>query len=155
MKPEKKHNEKEPQLELGLTVPGNQFAARVKHRTRYVVLLLEQFSYWRSALLWFLILTNVVCSYALFSILKTVEGVPPTIPLLYYADSTSGILVETHVIPYFTAIYLGIQCFIIFLCFRLHFKVRALSQFLLIISILLTVLFFAGLYKSITLTLPS
>ena len=150
----KTKNQSKPQLKLGLGYSGSKFFQFISYRIKRYVVLLEQFSYWRSPLVWLLIFLNVVFSYAIISFSSSAHSLPPEISLFHYAGRLQDILFDSSLIPILVVIFGLIQFIVLLISSHIHYKLRDLSQFILAISVLLTILFFLSLYKSISVTLP-
>ena len=149
-----KKNDK-PQMSLGLEYSGNRLLQFLSFRTKKYVNIIEQFSYWRSPLVWLLIFLNVVFAYSLISFVSGTAGIPPEIPLFPFSPQIDGVMFDTSLVSTLVIIFGLTQFIVILISFRLYYKLKDLSQFVLAISALLTVLFFLALYKSIEITLPT
>lgn len=144
---------KEPQLVLGLKYSENRFLRFFLYRAQKFTLLLDQLSFWRSPILWLLIFTNGMLFYLLYPSLIS-EKLPPGIPIFNYALTTNSVLFPSENLFYFLGAFLGAQLFSVYIASRTYYRLKQLSLFILLSSILSTFLFGVTMYKSISLTLP-
>lgn len=151
----KSKREKEPQLRLGLEYSGNKLFDYLRYRINKWIIVLDQFSFWRSPLLWLVIFMNGTFTYGVFHLLLTERSFPPTIPLLYYLPDPSAALFSVTQIPYLILFYLIGQAILVYLSARLFYRAKDLSSFTLFTASLITLLFFVTLYKSILLIRPA
>jgi hypothetical protein len=151
MKEDKKQREK--QLSLGIEYRGNKTVERIHYKSRRIFLLLDQFAFWRSPLLWLLIFVNAGLGYLFLSLFFSADT-PPTIPLMYYLANESDALVPAISLPFFVAAHFVLQAAGVYVAGRMYYKLKQYSRFLLMASIVVTMLFYATMFKSLTLTLP-
>ena len=151
---ETKRKNDEPQIKMGLKFSGSKVLEYLRHRLRTVTTLLDQYTFWRSPILWLILFMNVVFTYVILTQILKTNLLPPSIPLFYYTSKSAPLLIEVDIIPYIIVIYLSLQMIGIFVASKLYFRLKTLSTFTLLVCILATFLFYLALYKSITLTLP-
>ncbi len=145
----------EPQLQLGLHFSGLRLLEYIRFRFKKLLIFLDQLSFWRAPALWLIFFLNGTASYMLFNTIRSERSVlPPNIPLLFFADTTYGSLLSTDSLMHVLIIQLLFQLLIVILAFRISLRLKQLSKFMLIISILSSTLFYITLYKSLWLTLP-
>lgn len=148
-----KNRNKEPQLALGLKYSENRIIRFILYRARRISLILDQLTFWRSPVLWLLLFLNGVLIYSLLPLL-TSDKLPPDVPIFYYGLTTETILFPSDWLEYLFAGFLATQFVSILVSSGLYYRLKQLSFFILLSSILTTFLFGITVFKSVTLTLP-
>jgi hypothetical protein len=150
----KDKEEKEKQLPLEIEYKGNKTFERLHYKSSKLFIILDQFAFWRSPLLWLLIFVNIGLAYGFMHLYLSIEA-PPAVPLLYYLSDDKDIPVPALSLPLFLLVHSVLQCTGVYVSARMYYKLKQYSRFIMLASILVTLLFYATMFKSLTLTLPS
>lgn len=150
----KNKEDKEKQLPLEIEYKGNKTFERLHYKSSKIFVILDQFAFWRSPLLWLLIFVNLGLSYAFLHLYYSVDT-PPAIPFLYYIPDDNDVLVPTVSLPLFLLAHSVLQFICVYISAKMYYKLKHYSRFIILASILVTLFFYTTMFKSLMLTLPS
>ncbi len=146
---------KETQMKLGIKYHGIPFFQRIKSRVWKTSVVLEQFVYWRSPLVWLSVFVN-----ASFSILvatwffSKTDVMPPFVPLFYYFHEIERTMIASSYIPLIIGVNVLMQLLLMIINAKIFLTSRGLSRFLMCCTTLIALLFYAAIYKTISLSIP-
>lgn len=155
MKIPSKRRKKPIQIDLDLEYKGIAFFQRLRLKVKRISLILDQFSFWRSALLWFVIFINTALSiYTTVFIYNNQEILPPTIPLLSFIQNPEQQFIKITQISLIIIGNLTIQFISIIISARNFFKLKYISHMILVSSLISTIILFISIYKTLIMVLP-
>ncbi|MBN2101111.1 hypothetical protein JW710_04465 [Candidatus Dojkabacteria bacterium] len=148
----KQIKEKPSQLGLGIKYKGSPFLQRVSLRYRRISRIMDQFSYWRSPVLWLAIFLNTSLSIiTAVYFYNNITKIPSSIALFYYYQSPSKRFINSTNVILIVLTNLIVQLFAIIVGGRLYFKSKTLAYFIQTISIITTLALFISIYKPLSL----
>ncbi|MEA3357114.1 MAG: hypothetical protein U9Q67_01650 [Patescibacteria group bacterium] len=148
MKP--KNNQTQPQMDMDLKLSGIPFLQRLRFRSKKMSRLLDQFIYWRSALLWFVIFINTALPLLMTAFLyKHIRNLPSEVILLHFSQDTEYRFINTSDLTIVILVNLFIQCGAAIIGSKLYFKLKQVSILILLCSILSAILTYISIYKTL------
>lgn len=147
-----KKSKKQAQLKMGLKFPGSSIVKAIQDRLSKISTLLDQYMFWRSPALWFIIFINVGASifYSTW-IFSNSDKLPEEIALFYYNFDPAERFMAIDDIPGLIFVNILIQAITIILTSKVSSRFKPLSTFMLTVSSLSSVSFYLALYKAISL----
>jgi len=142
-------------MNMALEHRGFALFQRLGSKLRRISLILDQFSYWRSALLWLVIFINTTFSiYTTIFIYNNQQNLPSTIPLLFFIQNPEQQFIKTTQISLIIIGNLAIQLISISISAKNFFKLKYISHMILVCSLSSTIILFVSIYKSLSMVLP-
>lgn len=148
----KKLKFKRPQIEMGLKYSGSSLLGAVHFRLKKFSTLFNQFIFWRSPLLWFIVFVNASATTFLTTwIYANMDKLPSEITFHYYLfeQSAKFITITDTINKIFVHIF--IQFVTLIIASRISPRFRQLSTFILVCSAITSLAFFLALYKALSL----
>ncbi len=146
--------EERPQMGMDLQFSRFSFLHKLLYQLKRSAWVLEQFSFWRSPILWLQIfVTTFTTIYGAIFIYQKRIDLPDKIPLLYFRQDVASRLINTDTVLIILAVNVALQIVSIFVSSRIYFKFKFLSHFLILCSIISNIFFNLALFKVLRLTL--
>lgn len=140
---------------MNLKYKGIPFIQSLIHKMRNFSIILEQFNYWRSGLLWFVIFTNLAVSILVaYKIYSFQADLPKELPIILSQQTSESKFISTPYILIALSVNIAIQIISIAIGGKLYFRLKHVSFFILVCSTVASALFFLSINKSINMALP-
>ena len=148
----KKSKKKQTQIKMGLKYSGGSIFKRIRYRISKFSILLDQYMFWRTPLLWFDIFLNVTATILSTTwIYSNWDKLPDKVSLWYYFfDDIKRFNSSTDIIN-LIFIHLAIQTVSLLLAYKISPRFRPLATFLLVCICIASLSFYIAIYKSLSL----
>jgi hypothetical protein len=142
------------QLNMDLKFSRLSFIHKIIYKAKKSSVILDQFNYWRSPILWLqiFVITFTTVYGAIFIYQKRTE-LPNTIPFFFFQQDVTARFIPTDSVLILMAVNIIFQFFSIYVASKTFFKFKFLSTFILINSIVSNIIFNLALFKVLRMTL--
>lgn len=149
-----KKSKKESQMEMGLRYSGSNLFKLIRYRLSKISTLLDQYMFWRSPLLWFVIFINIGATvFSTTWIYSNITKLPDQVALFYFNFDQSNRFIEIPDLVTFIFLNLGLQVVTVMLASKVSTRFKPLSSFLLTCSAITSLAFYIALYKALSLVI--
>jgi hypothetical protein len=147
-----KVSRKQTQISMSLKFPGSNLFKQIKHRFSKISTLLDQYMFWRSPLLWFIVFVNAGSTILITTwIYSNLDKLPDQVSIFYYHFNQSSRFIETTDITSFIFLNIFLQIVMILIASKVSQRFKPLSTFLLTCSTITSITFYIAIYKSLSL----
>jgi hypothetical protein len=150
----KKNALKPKQIDMNLKYSNFSFLNKWFYKLRKSAMMLEQFNFWRSPLLWLQIFTvSFTTIYSAIFLYQRRTDLPNQISLFYFQQNPDLRYINTDSILILIAVNILFQLISMFISSKVFFKCKFLSNFVLINSIFSNIFLNIAIFKILRLTL--
>ena len=148
----KNRKKKQTQIKMGLKYTGGSIFKKIQFRISRFSILLDQYMFWRTPLLWFDIFLNVAASiFATTWIYSNTDKLPGEVSLWYYFFEDIRRFSSSTDIISLVFIHLTIQMITLVIAYKISPRFRPLATFLLVCICITSISFYIAIYKSLSL----
>jgi hypothetical protein len=143
---------KQPQIQMGLKFSGSSLFKKIRYKLSSISTLLDQYMFWRSPLLWFIVFVNAGSTiFATTWLYSNLDKLPDQIALFYYHFDQSNRFLNTQDLTSFIFLNVFIQAVMIIIASKVSQRFKPLSTFLLTCAAITSITFYIALYKALSL----
>lgn len=148
-----KKDVKDPQLSLGLSFRNSRLAEYLRYKITKLLILLDEVSFSRLPILYLVIFIDATLGYWLYFVVLRSRQLPPYLPILYFSPQVNTLTATNDLLNLFFFL-IALHLLSIYVSSKIFYKLRQLSNLLLLCCVLTSILFFITTYKSASLSLP-